>query len=59
MKMKKKGLEQILEDKSSEAEIIQLAEKDLYEIEIKKEKYENELKFFYYLRMRMTIKMRS
>ena len=42
----KKGLEQILEDKSSEAEIIQLAEKDLYEIEIKKEKYENELKIF-------------
>ena len=42
----KKGLEQILEDKSSEAEILQLAEKDLHEIKIKKEKYENELKIF-------------
>ena len=40
------GLKEILKDKSNEQEIIQLAEKDLREISIKKEKFENELKIF-------------
>ncbi len=42
----KKDLEQILSDKDNGAEIIQMAEKDLGEIKLKKENYENELKIF-------------
>ncbi len=42
----KKGLEQILSDKDNGAEIIQMAEKDLGEIKLKKENYENKLKIF-------------
>ena len=42
----KKGLEEILNDKSNDNEIIKMAEKDLLEIRVKKEKYENDLKIF-------------
>jgi peptide chain release factor 1 len=42
----KKDLEQILQDKSNDADIIEMAEKDLNEMKLKKEKYENELKIF-------------
>jgi len=42
----KKGLEQILKDKDNDAEIIEMAEKDLNEMKLKKENYENELKIF-------------
>ena len=40
------GLKEILKDKSNEQEIIQLADKDLREISVKKVKFENELKIF-------------
>ena len=42
----KKDLEQILQDKSNDAEMRDMAEKDLNQIKIKKEKYENDLKIF-------------
>tara|TARA_B100000941_G_C28488188_1_gene546262 strand:- start:672 stop:1748 length:1077 start_codon:yes stop_codon:yes gene_type:complete len=42
----KKDLEEIIKDKSNDTEILELAEKDLKEIKLKKEKYENELKIF-------------
>ncbi len=42
----KKGLEEIFNDKSNDNEIIKMAEKDLLEIKVKKEKYENDLKIF-------------
>ena len=42
----KKDLEQILKDKDNDAEIIEMAEKDLNEMKLKKENYENELKIF-------------
>ena len=42
----KKDLEQILKDKDNDAEIIEMAEKDLNEMKSNKEKYENELKIF-------------
>ena len=42
----KKDLEQILSDKDNGAEIIQMAEKDLGEIKLKRENYENKLKIF-------------
>ncbi len=42
----KKDLEEILKDKSNDIEILELAEKDLKEMKIKKEKNENELKIF-------------
>ena len=42
----KKGLEQILQDKSNDTEMIQMAENDLNELIKKKEKNENSLKFF-------------
>ncbi len=42
----KKDLEQILQDKSSDNEIIEMAEKDLNLMKKKKEQYENELKIF-------------
>ena len=42
----KKGLEQILEDKNNDSEMIEMAKRDLNEMEGKKIKYENELKIF-------------
>ena len=42
----KKDLEQILHDKSSDTEIIEMAEKDLNLLKKKKEQYENKLKIF-------------
>ena len=39
-------LEQILQDKSSDTEIVEMAEKDLNLMKVKKEKYENKLKIF-------------
>ena len=42
----KKDLKNMLEDKSNDKEIIDLAEKDLNELIKKKEKYENDLKLF-------------
>ena len=42
----KKGLEQILDDKSNDSEMIEMAKRDLNEMEGKKVKYENELKIF-------------
>ena len=42
----KKDLEQILKDKNSDSEIIEMAKRDLNDIENKKQKYENELKIF-------------
>ncbi len=42
----KKDLEQILQDKNNDAEIIEMAKKDLEEMKSKKESYENQLKIF-------------
>ena len=42
----KRDLEQILKDKDNDTEIIEMAEKDLNEMKLNKEKYENELKIF-------------
>jgi peptide chain release factor 1 len=42
----KKDLENMLQDKTSDQEIIDLAQKDLNELMEKREKYENELKLF-------------
>ena len=42
----KKDLEQILLDKNNDTEIIEMAKKDLNDIEVKKENYENKLKIF-------------
>ena len=42
----KKDLEQIIQDKSSDSEMIEMAEKDLEELKIKKQDYENKLKIF-------------
>ena len=42
----KRDLEQILKEKDNDAEIIEMAEKDLNEMKLNKEKYENELKIF-------------
>ncbi len=42
----KKDLEQILQDKSNDTEIIEMAKKDLQDMEKKKELYENKLKIF-------------
>ncbi len=42
----KKGLQEILKDKSNDKEIIEMAEKDLSQLSQKKEKYENQLKIF-------------
>ena len=42
----KKDLEQILQDKSNDSEMMEMAEKDLNEMKLKKEKYENDLKIF-------------
>ena len=42
----KKDLEQIIEDKKSDTEIVEMAEKDLTHLKIKKQDYENKLKIF-------------
>ena len=42
----KKDLEQILQEKTNGSEMIEMAEKDLQDMKLKKEKYENELKLF-------------
>ena len=42
----KKDLEQILQDKTNDSEMIEMAEKDLHEMKLKKNDYENELKIF-------------
>ena len=42
----KKDLEQILQDKSNDLEIIEMAKKDLEDMELKKGRYENQLKIF-------------
>ena len=41
-----KDLEQILQDKSNDNDIIEMAKKDLNEMIVKKENYENKLKIF-------------
>ena len=55
----KKDLEQILKDKNNDSEIIEMAKKDLNQMDVKKIEYENELKIFYYQKMKMMIKMQS
>ena len=45
-KNEKNDLEQILKDKNNDAEMIEMAKKDLSEMEFKKERYENQLKIF-------------
>ena len=55
----KKDLENIVKDKSNDPEMIDLAEKDLSELFKRKEKWENDLKIFYFQKMRMMIKMQS
>ena len=42
----KKDLEQILSDKSNDVEMIKMAQKDLNDMKLKKENYENKLKIF-------------
>ena len=42
----KKDLEQILKDKENDSEIIEMAKKDIIEMEKKKQNYENKLKIF-------------
>ena len=42
----KKDLEQIIEDKNIDTEMTEMAEKDLKELKIKKQDYENKLKIF-------------
>ena len=52
----KKDLEQILQDQSSDKEIIEMAQKDLDDLNTK-ENNENELKIFLYPEMKMMIRM--
>ena len=42
----KKDLEQIIQDKNNDDEMIEMAEKDLNELKIKKQDYESKLKIF-------------
>ena len=42
----KNDLEQIIKDQNSDSEMIEMAEKDLEELKVKKEDYENKLKIF-------------
>ena len=44
--IEKKDLEQILSDKNNENEIIEMAKKDLTDLDLKKFSYENKLKIF-------------
>ena len=41
-----KDLQQIIQDKNSDSEMVDMAEKDLQELKIKKQDYENKLKIF-------------
>ena len=41
-----KDLDQIIQDKNSDLEMIEMAKKDLEELKIKKKNYENKLKIF-------------
>ena len=43
----KRDLENIMQDKTNDQEMVDLAQKDLNELMEKKEKYENELKLFF------------
>ena len=47
----------MVQDKSNDPEIIELAQKDLNQLIDKKEKLENDLKIFCYQKMKMMIKM--
>ena len=42
----KKDLEQILQDKNNDSEIIEMAKKDLNQMDVKKIEFENKLKIF-------------
>ena len=42
----KKDLEQIIQDQNSDSEMVEMAEKDLNQLKIKKKDYENKLKIF-------------
>ncbi len=42
----KKDLEQIIEDKNNDSEMIEMAEKDLFDLKNKNKQYENKLKIF-------------
>ena len=42
----KKDLEELVKDKANEKEIIEMAEKDLRDLKLKKERHENDLKIF-------------
>ena len=53
----KSDLEHILKDKSNDTEMIEMAKKDLSEIEEKKQLYENKIKIFLQ-KMQMMTKMR-
>ena len=44
--IEKKDLEQIIKDKKNDSEMIKLAEKDLDELKIKNDNFENKLKIF-------------
>ena len=44
--IKEKDLDQIIEDKDNDPEIIEMAEKDLIDLKKKNKEYENELKIF-------------
>ena len=46
MKTKKKILNKYLGDKSNDVEMIKMAQKDLNDMKLKKENYENKLKIF-------------
>ena len=49
----KSDLEHILKDKSNDTEMIEMAKKDLSEIEEKKQLYENKIKIFLLQKMKM------
>ena len=53
----KKDLEQILKDKTIDKEMIEMAEKDLNIMKLKKQKYENDLKIFLLPKTKMMRKM--
>ena len=55
--IEKSDLEQILKDKNNDTEMQEMAKKDLDEMEQKKRNMRMSSKYFYYLKMRMTIKM--
>ena len=53
----KKDLEQIVQDKNNDLEMIEMAKKDLSEIELKRITHENKLKIFYFLKMKTMTRM--